>query len=179
MTQTPHEPTPSPGDALPRTDLATLVLRVGVAAVFIHHALHKVLDPGNAWGANWVANLVNTPPGAVDHSTYFSAVQLCIAWGELLSGVALLVGLLTRVAVLGMILIQAGAVYFTVYSAAFSLTKEGGPEFNVIILAVCAGVLLLGAGRFSVDHLIARRWEKVPAPVPAARVEGSAALSAP
>ena len=53
------------------------------------------------------------------------------------------------------------------------------PEFNFIILAVCVGVLLLGAGRFSVDHVMARRREKAPAPVPAPRVEESPALSAP
>ena len=179
MSQSSHEPAPSPPDALPRTDLAALVLRVGVAAVFIHHGLHKVLDPGNGWGASWVGNLLNTPPGANDHSAYFSAVQLCIAWGELLGGVALLVGLLTRVAAAGMILIQAGAVYFAVYSEAFSFTKEGGPEFNLTILGVCVAVLLLGAGRFSVDHVLARRRAKAPAPVPAPRVEEEAALSAP
>jgi putative oxidoreductase len=180
MSETPRQPAPRPRESR-RADLAALALRVGLAAVLIPHALHKILGPGSGWGANWLADLINAPLMAADLTPYLTAVQLAVAWGELLGGAALLLGLLTRPAALGAVLLQGCAAYLAASSDAFSFTKAGGPEFNLVLLAMGVVALLLGGGRFSFDRLPGGRRSAPPAEradVPAPRAEPLPALAA-
>src|SRR5262245_61730954 len=82
---------------LARNTLAPLVLRLGLAVIFIFHGVQKV-SPDNGWGTNWMGPNADMP----------SVVQMLVAWGETLGGAALAIGLLTRVAALGIIVIMAG-----------------------------------------------------------------------
>ena len=89
------------------------------------------------------------------------AVQAAVAWGELIGGIALAIGLLTRLAALGIIVIQAGAIYLVTWDALgpgrFGLV---GLEYNVIIILACLALVFLGAGTASVDQYLFRRKPK-------------------
>ena len=128
---------------------ASLVLRVGVAAILVFHGALKLSQDG---GSNW-------------HPALTEATQLAVAWGEVICGGALFFGLLSRLAALGVIVIQAGAIYF-VTGGEFvrsELTKTGfnftrpGFEYNLSLIVVCGAIVLLGSGVFSLDHLLFRR----------------------
>jgi putative oxidoreductase len=133
----------------PHNDLAALALRLGLAAIFVWHGYIKIsLD----WGGNW-------------NDTFTEATQYAVAWGELLVGLALLLGLLTRLAALGGIVIQAGAIYFVTHE---DFTRETfrrsgldlraiGFEYNFLIIVACLAVILLGAGFASADHCLMGR----------------------
>src|SRR5712671_5512222 len=71
-----------------KTILSPLLLRGALAAIFIFHGLNLVGGPDNDWGTHWAPESMSQPP----------PVQAAVAWGELLGGVALAFGFLTRLA---------------------------------------------------------------------------------
>jgi uncharacterized membrane protein YphA (DoxX/SURF4 family) len=84
-------------------------------------------------------------------------VQLAVAWGELLCGLAMLLGLFTRVAALGLIVIMAGAIYTVTGAQGFSSAAGGGYEYNLAILAMCVVLIIKGSGPLSADGLMRSR----------------------
>jgi putative oxidoreductase len=140
-----------------RANVAVLFLRVTLAAIFVYHGLDKALGEGNEWGGNWLAGMVQSQPGTFARSSQLTALQLGVAWGEVLGGAALAIGLCTRLAAGVLCLIQAAAVCLTFMYSTFSLTKQGGPEYNLALLAMCIAVVFLGAGQFSADRLLHAR----------------------
>jgi len=96
-----------------------------------------------------------------------AAIQYAVTWGEVLGGAALLLGLLTRLAALGLIVIQAGAIYFV--TRQLGLTGQGvvGYEYNLALIAMCLVLLIEGPGGWSVDHFL--HWGRSDPKQPAAQ----------
>ena len=92
-------------------------------------------------------------PEALGHNI----AQLAVAWGELLGGIAMALGLLARLAALGLIVIQAGAIWTVTYALGFAMDAGPGYEYNIAIIAMCVALVSLGGGRLSVDHLFRRK----------------------
>jgi uncharacterized membrane protein YphA (DoxX/SURF4 family) len=86
----------------------------------------------------------------------YQGVQLAVAWGELLCGIAMLLGLLTRVAAVGLIVIMIGAIYTVTGAQGFS-GAGGGYEYNLAILAMCVVLIIKGSGPLSLDGWLASR----------------------
>jgi putative oxidoreductase len=126
-------------DTLAKNTLVPLVLRLGLAVIFVYHGIEKV---GKEGGLGW-------------HKELAGPLQFAVAWGELLGGIALGLGFLTRFAALGIALIMGGAIVTVHGSKGFSL-EDGGFEYNFAILVICAAVFLLGGGSLAVD-----RWFKI------------------
>src|SRR5262249_36502722 len=138
-------------DALCKNTIAPLVLRLGLAVIFLYHGGDKIVGPARQLGANW--HRVG-PPQLVPGSKVLKTVQpeglpvpvqLAVAWGELVGGLALLVGFLTRIAAAGLAVIMVGAIVTVTGENGFSLLNEegkwqGGFEYNFAILVLCAGV---------------------------------------
>jgi putative oxidoreductase len=139
-----------------RTDLACLILRLSLAAIFIYHGLDKVTGQNNEWGANWMAKLIEAPASTSQRTPLMTTVQLGVAYGELVGGMALALGLFTRLAATIMIFIQGAAISLALSNQIFSPTKGGGGEYNFALIAMCVAVLFLGAGRVSFDWLFGR-----------------------
>jgi putative oxidoreductase len=118
---------------------APLLLRAALAAVFIYHGLDKVQQEKN-FGGNWAGDMLPT------------VLQFLVAWGELLCGVAIALGLLTRVASLGVIVIMIGAIFTVTGAKGFS--APGGYELNFVLILVAAALVLTGAGTFSLDRVV-------------------------
>ena len=153
-------------------NVVALILRAGLAAIFLYHGLDKITegDGGTAWVDRMYASqaeYTDTKPKEERYkpvylpaSLTFSGTQLAVAWGEFLGGLALAVGLLTRVAALGLIIIQVGAICVVTAPRGFHFEKGGGYEYNLALLAMCLALLIMGAGAWSVDHMLARRRMK-------------------
>lgn len=104
-------------------------------------------------------------------------VQYLIAWGELVGGLALLVGFLTRVAAAGLLVIQLGAIYFLTGIQGLSSEGNVGYEYNLVLAAMCLTVLVLGGEGWAVDRYLPwgrKRVEPKPAEAPERQPVGSA-----
>jgi putative oxidoreductase len=122
--------------------LVPLLLRLGLAAVFIFHGWQKVGGPEAQWGAAWNPNLA-------------VAAQVAVAWGELLGGAALALGFLTRLAATGIIAIMAGAIHMVTLAKGFD-NRAGGFEYNMVLLAMAVCLVLGGPGPLAVDRIFRR-----------------------
>lgn len=129
-------------DTFCRFTLVPLVLRLGLAAIFIYHGLDLVQKEG---GAAWSTDPSISKPE-----------QVAVAWGQLLGGIALGLGLLTRLAALGIAVIMGGAIYKVHWEHGFGL-QHGGWEYNFLIIVVCVAVMLLGPGLIAVDRFFRLR----------------------
>jgi uncharacterized membrane protein YphA (DoxX/SURF4 family) len=90
----------------------------------------------------------------------YSIAQLAVAWGEFLGGLALLGGLLTRLAAVGEIAIQIGAVICVTYPRGFSLKEGTGYELNLVLIGTCLSLAILGPGKWSLDWLYSEQHRR-------------------
>ena len=131
----------------PAKDLALLVARIALGAVFIAHGAQKLFTYGVAGTADSFAGMGIPAP----HATAVFAATV-----ELGGGAALVLGAGVPVAGLLLVLDMLGALALVhVRNGVF--VENGGFE---LVAALGAGALVLaatGPGRLSVDHLVASR----------------------
>jgi putative oxidoreductase len=143
--------------------LLPLVLRAALAVVFIFHGQQKI-SPENGYGSKWHTNALNmmAEKAAASGKPQDTAkapeplpagIQLAVGWGEFLGGVAIALGLLTRLAALGIIAIMAGAIATVHWPGGFSLATQGF-EYNYVLIMVAVALILSGAGTISLDQVI-------------------------
>jgi uncharacterized membrane protein YphA (DoxX/SURF4 family) len=84
----------------------------------------------------------------------YHTAQLAVAWGEVVCGALLLLGLGSRLAAAALFLIQLGAVYTVTWDRGFSFEQGGGYEYNFVLLATCLAVVFMGGGPFSLTRLL-------------------------
>jgi uncharacterized membrane protein YphA (DoxX/SURF4 family) len=102
-------------------------------------------------------NVYNKERPEMPQAIRFTTSQFAVAWGELVGGIALLLGFLTRWAALGLVIIQVGAIFTVTGAKGFYFAGGGGYEYNLALVAMCVAVLLLGGGTLAVDQLFSRR----------------------
>jgi putative oxidoreductase len=113
-------------------NLGLLVLRVSLGAIFGAHGLKKVLGLLNLSG---IEDFLKTLADI--------GVSPVIFWG-----VFLILGILPRLSAAAIGIVMVVAV-ITIYGAKSFLMPFGGPEYQLLILAVCLSIILTGAGKFS------------------------------
>jgi putative oxidoreductase len=133
-----------------KSTVVPILLRLGLAAIFLFHGMQKISGPENEWGANWANKMTEPPP---------SVLQLAIAWGELGGGIAMAIGFLTRLAGLGIIALMAGAIATVRWQNGFDDTQQGF-EYNFAIIIMALGIVLGGPGPVAVDRFFRLRRRK-------------------
>ncbi len=123
-------------------EIALLILRVIVAAIFIHAGYAKL--------GFWTTVPLGTPAGMVYLIKFLSIV-------EPLGGIALLVGFLTRYASLGLAIIMIGATIllrFTMNVALFTSPQGSGLDYTILIFGICFYFAVVGArSAWSIDAM--------------------------
>jgi putative oxidoreductase len=123
--------------------LGLAALRITVGTLFIRHGAQKLFTYGFA-GVTGAFTQMGVPfPGVTGPF---------VALLEFFGGIALLIGLLTRVIALGLAFDMLVAILLVQLKKGFS-----GYEFEFTLLGSSVALALMGAGMFSVDGLIARR----------------------
>lgn len=124
--------------------LGLFVLRLAVAAIL---------------GVRGIFHLLNLPATTELISTtilpYASILAIVLGAAEVAIAIALVFGLLTRVAGLGLMLVAGGALTFVLWGAGnpFTAGQAGFTgEFEVLLVAVGLLFLLVGAGGWSLDR---------------------------
>src|SRR5437667_3027476 len=129
-----------------RLNLGLAALRVAVATIFIRHGAQKLFVFGFA-GVTGAFTHMGVPfPGLMGP---------LIGLLEFFGGLALVIGLLTRLVALGLVFDMLGAILLVQLKRGFSCY-----ELEFLLLGSSLALVLTGAGRFSVDSLIAARRER-------------------
>jgi putative oxidoreductase len=122
------------------------ILRVVVGAIFVAHGAQKLFIFGFAGLTDAFGQMGVPVPGLVGP---------LVALVEFFGGLALLVGLLTRLAGLGLALVMLGAILFVHLPAGLFLPN--GYDFALSLLGAVTFLALAGAGSYSLDEIIERR----------------------
>jgi putative oxidoreductase len=133
-------------------DAGLALLRVIVGVVFLAHGAQKVFQFGFAGVTGFFAQAGIPLP---EISAPFIALL------ELLGGVALILGLFTRVVALLFVIEMLVAVLFVHLRAGFFLPN--GFEFALTLCVVSLVLAMTGPGAFSVDAALAGRRKPRPA----------------
>ncbi len=138
-------------------DVVLLVVRVVAGVVLLAHGLQKVGD-GQAAVTQGFEQMGVPAPGL---SAFFAT------WVETIGGALLVVGLALPVAAALLVLDMVGAA-LVVHAANGVFVDQGGWELVGALGAVCLALVVTGAGRLSVDGLLARRAGRAAEPAPVA-----------
>lgn len=134
---------------------APLVARLALGSIFIAHGAQKLF--GVFGGSGWSKT--------VEFFTQSMGLPLAVAalivLIEFLGGIAVLIGLLTRLAALGIAVIMAGAIYTVHLQNGFFMNwfmvpdKGHGYEYHMALIALAVVLMIMGGGALSADRAIA------------------------
>jgi putative oxidoreductase len=170
----PLGPAARQGNTAFATSLALLILRLMLGWTFIFHGAQKVFG---IWGGHGMEKFAESLgkmglPGFLPPTAW----AYMAAYGELLGGVAVLLGLLARLGTIPIIvtmLIAIAKVHGQNGFGGWSEMYEGkrilhvGYEYNLALTAMALAILIAGPGLVSLDALLFRRglWARGPQPL--------------
>ena len=121
-------------------DTVLLIVRVVTGIAFILHGWGKIQTP-----FSWM------PGGSVP-----GVFQALAAVAEFGGGIALILGLVTRLASLGLFITMIVAALFHAVVRGDPFVSKGGPSYEpaTVYILISLILLVMGPGRFSLDRLI-------------------------
>ena len=131
-----------------------LILRVMLGVVMFPHGAQKLLGWYGGFG------FAGTLGFFTEQMHLPWLVALLVIIGESFGSLGLLIGLLTRVTAASMALIMVGAIGLVHWPNGFFMNWSGkqageGFEYHLLVIAICAALVITGAGKWSVDSVIA------------------------
>ena len=122
------------------------IVRIATGITFMMHGYQKLFVYGIA-GVQGAFTKMGAPLPTITGPA--------IGMLEFFGGIALILGLLTRLAALGLVFDMLGAIVLVHFAAGFF--APAGYEFVMLLGAAALGLVIAGPGAFSVDDAIARR----------------------
>ena len=129
-----------------QADAGLTLLRAVTGVIFAAHGAQKLFVYGFDGVAGGFAQMGVPFPGVMGP---------LVGFVELLGGLALIAGLLTRLAGVGLTAVMLGAMFLVHLPAGFFLPN--GYEFVLMLAASATTLVITGAGRYSIDAVLARR----------------------
>lgn len=135
-------------------DVALTILRLVLGVVFLAHGSQKMLGWFGGYGFHGTM-------GFFEHLGMPAPVAFLVICTEFFGGLGLIVGLLTRIAALGIGVEMIGAIFMVHLPNGFFMnwygTQKGeGFEYHLLAIATAAALLLRGAGAFSLDRALSK-----------------------
>jgi putative oxidoreductase len=135
-------------------DAGLMMLRLVAGTIFAAHGAQKLFVFGLDGVAGGFAQMGVPLPGVMGP---------LVGFVELFGGLALIAGLLTRLAGVGLTAVMLGAMFMVHLPAGFFLPN--GYEFVLMLAASATTLVITGAGGYSVDALLARKQQPIQVPV--------------
>jgi putative oxidoreductase len=130
-------------------ELGLLIIRLGIGSLFVGYGYLKLVGGVALWQTLGMAM------GYVGIYIMPTFWGFCAMLAELLGGLCLIIGLCTRFAAIALSMVMI--VAFIMLSATGQSLNATG--FPLSLLVVMIGLLVAGAGRFSIDHFLLQRFE--------------------
>ncbi len=118
-------------------DVVFVGLRSAIGVIFILHGISK-------FNAGFAENLPNMGLPA--------EMQIPIALAELVPGILITIGVLSRLSASIISIVMLGAIF--IVKGASSITGKGGVEIELILLASALTIMIVGPGRISLAQII-------------------------
>jgi putative oxidoreductase len=139
-------------------DITLLIVRIFLGTVIGMHGAQKLLGWFEGYGFEGTVGFFSQTIGL----PYLFAVLIILA--ESIGMIALILGLFSRILSGSLIIIMLGAI-FTMHSQhGFFMNWSGaqggeGFEFHLLAIGTSLVILLHGAGAFSIDHFLLKRFQ--------------------
>jgi putative oxidoreductase len=121
-------------------------VRIITGCIFLAHGYMKVFVMGIGGATGMFAQMGIPAPGIT---------APLIAVLEVAGGIALILGVLTRLAALGLAIDMLGAIFLVRLKGGFF--APNGAEFEILLFVACVALAIAGAGALSIDEAIATR----------------------
>ena len=129
-----------------RHGLGLTLVRVITGIIFMAHGGQKLFSFG----------IAGVTAGFTQMGVPFPGITApLVAIVEFFGGLALVIGLLTRLAALGLAIDMLGAIFLVHIAAGFFMPQ--GYEFALLLFTTCLALVIAGPGRYAIDDTIARR----------------------
>lgn len=130
------------------SDIALLVLRVGIGTIFVAHGLQKLLG---LWGGpGWQGWTGFVGSFGLPSTLFWASISLI---AELGGGLALIAGLLVPLAAAGLVA-QSLVLSWRIHWPKGFWAQNGGIEFPLAFLVGAFAVQVLGPGSWSLDSVL-------------------------
>jgi len=126
-------------------DTALLIARIALALPFIFHGAQIAFG---AFGGPGLDGFVKASGGKLP-----LPVAALVGYGELLGGLGILFGVLSRIASAGELLIMLGAIFIVHLSKGYDGTK-GGFEHPLTLLLLALVIIVAGPGRLTLARVL-------------------------
>ena len=135
-------------------DVSFTILRLVLGVVFFAHGAQKMLGWFGGFGFHGTM-------GAFTQMGMPAALAFLIICTEFFGGLGLIVGLLTRIAALGITGLMIGAIFMVHLANGFFMnwmgTQKGeGFEYHLLVIAMAVALVVRGAGAFSLDQTLSK-----------------------
>lgn len=124
-------------------DVAILLIRIAVGAVFVNAGWFKV-------------NNLEMIVGGFATMGFPAAIAYLVSYAELIGGALIILGVATRAMSILLAIIMAVATFKVHFAAGYSLAN-GGYEYTLTLLLTLVGIALFGAGKYAVEYYLCNR----------------------
>lgn len=126
-------------------DLGLLILRLVLGLTMAAHGYNKFFGGGGIAGTAGWFDSIGMRPGKL-HARLAATTELA-------AGLGLAVGFLTPLCAAGFVALMLVAAWTVHRNNGFFIVKEGW-EYNLVLAAGAVALAAVGAGRYSLDHLL-------------------------
>ena len=137
-------------------DVSSIVLRMGLGAVFFAHGAQKLFGWFGGYGFSGTMGFLT---GSLGIPALFAFL---VIMAEFFGALGLLSGLLTRVSAFGIAIVMVVAILMIHLRYGFFMNWSGkqqgeGIEYHILVLTISTVLMINGGGHWSLDRLITEK----------------------